>query len=324
MKKRLVLITALVLIVATLAAPAAQAATIEKYLKAAYGVQIVFNGTTLSSTNQPFIVNGVTYVPLRMLMDSFGDKQISWDGPNNKVIIASSTSPMESVYMQQITSRNAQIATLQAQVKALEAKLAAAGDVDLDDLEDELNDTYEDDDVTITLSGDEEEVTLKIAIDEEDWDALSDSEKEDLLQDICDDIWEEADEADISGTVKDGTKELDSFDVEADDDVSLDGDVDLDSLEDSINDDYEDYRTLDFSFTLSGDEDDVTINVDIDADDWDDLSTSYKVSLLNNISDDIWDEVEDADLSYRIKDSGTAIETIDVDNGDDVASGDFE
>lgn len=322
MKRRFTLITLVLLLVAAVAIPPVQAASLEKMLKANYGVQILYNNQVLTSTNQPFIVDGTTYVPLRMLMDSFGDKQIAWDNTARRVLISSSTSQVETMYMQQIASRNAQITELQNKVKTLEAQLAAksTSDVDLDDLEGDLNDDYEDFedlDLSITLSGDEDKITLKVSIDETDWDTLTASEKEDFLQDVCDDIWREAEDADISGTVKDGTKTLDSFSVEADDDVSL-SDIDLDDLEDQINDDYEDYENLNFGFKLSGDADDITVNVDIDADDWADLTDPEKEELLQDIADDLWDEAEDADISFRIKDGSSSIKTVNVDAGDDV------
>lgn len=321
MYRKLALLLALLLTVSVMTVPGFSAAA-EQYLKASYGVQILYNNKVLeSATVKPFIVNGTTYVPLRMLMDSFGDKQISWDGATNRVIITSGLSQTEAMYMQQISSRNAQITELQNKVKALETQIATAATlVDLDDLEDDLNDDYEDYeglDITISLTGDSEEITVKLSLDADDWKALSLSKQEKLLQNICDDIWDEAPKADISGSLKDGSTTVDTFSVDAGDDVSLD-DVDLDDLEDAINDDYESYRSLDFSFTLSGDKDDITVKVDIDSDDWDDLSDTYKVRLLQYIAEDIWDEAEDADLTFSIKDGSSTIDTITVDAGDDV------
>lgn len=324
MKRKFALMMAAMLVVTVLLVPGASAATVEQYLKASYGVQILYNNQVLSSTAKPFIVNGTTYVPLRMLMESFGDKQISWDGATSRVIITSGVSQTEAMYMQQITSRNAQITELQNKVKSLEAQLATAqsnaSSGDIDDLEDELNDDYEDFedlDLSITLSGDKDEIALKISVDESDWDTLSMSEKEDFLQDVCDDIWDEFGDADIDGSVKDGSKALDSFDVEADDDVSL-SDLDLDDLEDALNDDYADYENLDFDFTLSGDDDEITVKVDIDETDWEDLTEAEQLELLQDVADDIWDEAEDADLTFSIKDGSSTIDTINVDAGDDV------
>lgn len=323
MKRRFALITLALLLVAAVAVPPAQAASLEKMLKATYGVQILYNNQTLTSaTAQPFIVDGTTYVPLRMLMNSFGDKQIAWDNVARRVVISSSTSQMETMYMQQISSRNAQITELQNKVKTLEAQLAAktaAGDIDLDDLEDELSDDYgdyEDLDFEFTLSGDEDKITVKIDIDEDDWDALTTTKKESLLQDIADDLWSEAEDADIAFSIKDGSSTIKSLTVEADDDVSLSA-LDLDDLEDAFNDDYDSYEGVSFEYTLSGDEDDVTVRIDVDADDWGDLTDPEKEELLQDLADDVWDEAEDADISFSIKDGSSPIKTVNVDAGDD-------
>lgn len=324
MKHRIALIALTLILIATLAAPPTLAASTEKYVKAAYGVQILYNNQVLSSTKQPFIVDGTTYVPLRMLMDSFGDKQISWDNASGRVVIASSTSQMEAMYMQQISSRNAQITELQNKIKTLETQLAAAKEaadaVDVDDLEDDLNDDYENAEslnLSVALSGDNEEITLKITVDDAKWDALTITKKEGLLQDICDDIWDKAEDAKVTGTIKDGSTTLDSFTVKADADVTL-VDLDLDDLEDELQDDYGDYENFDFDYTLSGDADKITVKIDIDQDDWDDLSTSEKEELLQDICDDLWDEAEDADIAFSIKDGSTTIKTLTVDAGEDV------
>ncbi len=324
MKRRFALITLALLLVVAVAVPPAQAATLEKILKANYGVQILYNNQVLTSaTAQPFIVDGTTYVPLRMLMDSFGDKQIAWDNTARKVLISSATSQMEAMYMQQISSRNAQITELQNKVKTLETQLAAktaAGDIDLDDIEDGLNDDYNDYkslDFEYTVSGDEDKITVKIDIDKDDWDDLSTSEQESLLQDIADDVWNEAEDADVAFSIKDGSSTIKSLTVEADDDVSL-SDVDTEDLEDALNEDYDSYESVSFEYTVTGDEDDITVRVDVDADDWADLSTTEKEDLLQDIADDVWNEAEDADISFSIKDGSSTIKTVNVDAGDDV------
>lgn len=324
MKRKLVALTLVLAVVLAMAAPTGMAAAIEQTLKASYGVQILYNNKVLESTVKPFIVNGTTYVPLRMLMENFGDKQIVWDGNSSRVLISSALSQTEAMYMQQITSRNATITELENKVKSLESQLAiakaAANAVDLDDLEDDLNDDYgdyEDLDLTITLSGDNDRITLKISISKTDWDSLTLSEQEDLLQDICDDIWGEAEDAEIVGSVRTGSTVLDSFTVDPDDNVSL-SDLDLDDLEDDLNDDYDSVGGVDFSYTLSGDEDDITITVKVTDGDWSDLDEDEQIDLLQDIADDIWDEAEDADLKFVIKEGTSTVDTIYVDAGDDV------
>ncbi|MBU7005981.1 hypothetical protein [Phosphitispora fastidiosa] len=80
---------------------------------------------------------------------------------------------------------------------------------DLPDLEDYLVDYYEDD------------IRVTIKVDESDWDSFSASEKEDFLQGICDDIWYDFEDADITGTVKEGSSILQTFEASAGDDVSI-------------------------------------------------------------------------------------------------------
>ncbi len=186
----------------------ASAASTKKMLEAYYGVKIQYNGNILTSTNQPFIVNGSTYVPLRMIMDSFGDKSVQWDAANQKVIIANSTSNMEAVYMQQIIDRNKQIDDLKAQIVTLKDDNAYLKDqinnpdLDIDDLEDDLDDKYEDYDdknISISLDGDKDKVELTVKIDKSDWDDFSDNQKESFLDKVCEDIWDEADDAEVEG-----------------------------------------------------------------------------------------------------------------------------
>jgi hypothetical protein len=86
--------------------------------------------------------------------------------------------------------------------------------------------------------------------------------------------------------------------------------TDLDDLEDQLNDDYDEYRDIEFDITLSGDEDDITVKIDVDRDDfedeWDDLTDSRKKTYLQDIVDDILDEYEDADIDGYIRDSSSS------------------
>ncbi len=306
----------------------------KKAVDAYYGVQIEYNSKALSSTTPPFIVNGTTYVPLRMLMDAFSDKSTTWDAANRKVVITSGTSQTEQMYTQQITARNTQITELQAKITALEAEKASLladledaedsdSDLDLSDLEDALNDDYGDyDDYSfdIALDGDEDDIEVTIDTDSDDWDALTTTQQENLLQYICEDIWDEADSADITGTVEDGSTELGTFTADASDDVSLDEDTDLSDLEDTLNADYGDYSDYSIDISISGDSDGIDLVVDVDSDDWEDLVDDDDAeSLLQDICDDIWDEYEDAAIDGSIEDGSTTLDSFSVDADEDVS-----
>lgn len=324
-----------VLIIVTLICSSlfASAASTKKMLEAYYGVKIQYNGNILTSSTQPFIVNGTTYVPLRMIMDNFGDKSVQWNGESQTVIITSSVSNMEAVYMQQVVSRNKQIDELKAQVAKLQDDNAYLRDqinnpdVDLDDLEDDINDDYEDyedKDFNFYLDGDNDKIELTVKVDQDDWSDLSQSKKEDLLDDICDDIWDEAEDADIEGEVKDGSKVLDEFSVDPDDNVELkDIDDKLDDLAEDIEDDRKDDwddEDFDLDLSISGDEDDieykVTIDLDDDQDEWDSLSNTELKGLMDDIYDDIDDEYGDADITGVVYDKDSRDNAATYDGSD--------
>lgn len=78
---------------------------------------------------------------------------------------------------------------------------------------------------------------------------------------------------------------------------------DLDDLEDDLNDDYYEYEGVDFDITLTGDEDDITVQIYADSRDiTDDLTETKAKNYLYDIYDDIMDEFEDAEVSGYIKD----------------------
>lgn len=65
----------------------AAAETVAKSVQAFFGVKIVAGGKTLVTDKEPFIYNGTTYVPLRVVSEALG-KKVSWDSTNYQVIIS--------------------------------------------------------------------------------------------------------------------------------------------------------------------------------------------------------------------------------------------
>lgn len=84
-----------------------------------------------------------------------------------------------------------------------------------------------------------------------------------------------------------------------------DDDYDLDDLEDFLNDEYDEYRNIEFDITLGGDEDEIEVEIYVDFDDyddeWDDLTNTQIKSYLQNIVNDIEDEFEDAEIEGFIE-----------------------
>ena len=85
--KSLVLVTCLVVLLGIVGSTTAVAETVAKSIQAYFGVKIVAGGRTIITDKEPFIYNGSTYVPLRVVSEALG-KAVSWDGENYQVIIA--------------------------------------------------------------------------------------------------------------------------------------------------------------------------------------------------------------------------------------------
>lgn len=228
------------LLATTLIPSGASAEVATKNLQAKYNnIKVLNNGYQISTPIEPFIVNGTTYIPLRMMADVF-KKDVTWDGKTYTINVIDK--PDASV-QSQIAIKDAEIARLKNQINSLndeienlEDKLDKKSskddddfDDDLSDLEDELNSDYEDFEGlewTISLDGDEDEIEVEIEIDlseyEDEFGDLSKSELKAFVQDIVDDIWREFD-ADITGYIIDSDEDdkLYEFDAEYDDDLSF-------------------------------------------------------------------------------------------------------
>lgn len=207
-------------------------------LKASYNnIKVLYNGGQVSTTIEPFIVNGTTYIPLRMMADVF-NKNIAWNGTTYTINVSDKP---DTNYESQLAAKDAQIKTLQDKIDSLNAKIDDLNDElddadndnddvddDLADLEDYLNDEFSDyddfEDLDFTVDGDEDEVEVEIAIDveayEDEYDDLSKSDLEDLVIDVVEAVWDEfGDDVDVKGTIVDSSDDDDEiYDFEGDPD----------------------------------------------------------------------------------------------------------
>ena len=307
------------------------ASWLDQTIKASYrNISVYVNGTVKQAKNvsgvviEPFIVDGTTYVPLRGIADILG-YQVSFNPTTYRIDITGTD----------ISTLTQRIIQQEATIKALEAKLAVQS-VDLGDLEDQLKDDYTDiegiDIEDIILDGDEDDVEVEIYVDLRttallaEWNALTDSEIENFLQDIVDDILDEFPGADITGFIEDeyGNDELEDFYIDSRDDVVLGSGSastgNLADLEDQLKDDYTDIEGFDIEdIILDGDEDDVAVEVYVylnnaDYNDWlDDVSDAEVEAFLQDIVDDILDEFPDADITGFIEDEYDDTELVDFD-----------
>lgn len=314
-KKPMKMLSAGVLISGVLFTTSVDAASVKKRIEAYYNdIKIVYKNQTVAvdSKTEPFIANETTYVPLRMMGELF-DKNLQWNGATNTITVYDKTTPIspETVasLKAQINAKDVRIAKLQAELNNLKAQQEE--EIDLDDLEDQLNDDYGDyddfDDVEIFLGGDEDEVDIRINVDSYDWKDLYDSEKEDFLQEITDDILDDFEDADIKGTVKDGYNGdlLATFDTDSDGDVNLEDEtVDLNDLELQLVRTYANNSDIDeIDIYLSGDADAIDVIIEVNESDWDSLTEDEKENFIEDIVEDILDEYEDAEIEGTIESS---------------------
>ncbi len=297
--------------------------TISKTLEAWYGtVRIIVDGENVTHKVEPFIVDGTTYIPLRVVAETF-NKNVEWNPSTSTATITDDLTQVDDYYQSEILKRDVEIMSLKSKIKRLEddlEKIEEEESVDLDDLEDDLNDDfdeYRDVEFDINLDGDEDEVEVEIEVDLDDykreWDDLSESRIESYLQDIVDEILDVYEDADIEGVIIDTDEDEDliEFTVTKRGNVDIEEryeDIDISDLEEDLDDEYNDYfRNIDLYIELDGDEDDIEFIIDIDydkfEDEWEDLSDNDIEELMADIYNDIEDELrKDAEIEGYVYD----------------------
>jgi len=229
------------LLATTLIPSGASAAVATKNLQAKYNnVKVLYNGSQVATTIEPFIVDGTTYIPLRMMAGVF-NKDITWDGNTYTINVLDKA---DFNYKTELAVKDAEIARLKNQISSLQdeiddlenksSKKSSSSKTSfskaLSNLEDDLNDDYgkyEGLKWSITLDGDEDEIEVEIAIDMkkygDDFDALSKAKKQKLVKNIIEDVWDEFD-ADVTGVIYDtyDDEDLHKFYADYDDDIYFD------------------------------------------------------------------------------------------------------
>lgn len=297
-KKRV--LTGMVVLLILAVGTAVYAAPTSVKLTAYQGIKIFYNGIDITGTDQPYIINNRTYVPLRLLMNNFG-KNIGWDDANNQVIISDNGSSVSDLQQlaNEIESLQKKNSELQKTINTLNAKLAnseedGASDASLSDIKSELEDYIEDAgsdyfgdsglDFTFSLTGDEDEISYTIRMDFDDSDdysdlsEVSDSDIEEFLDDLESEISNQIDgtdyeDADIAGKLVDSDDS--SLYVRSDDgDFTYSWDEDhasIDDIEEAVADYFNDYGSnyfdeadVSMDVILSGDADDIEYEITID------------------------------------------------------------
>lgn len=357
LKKGLTVFSAVVCMTFFFGSSVIAAPSIPVTVQAYQGVKIVYNSKELTDPSQPYIINSTTYIPLRMLMNNFG-KNVAWDSVNNRVIITDGSSDIAKEA--QITQLKNTITTLNAKIATLEAQLEEdEGDIKTSDIkkaiEDEFEDVgedYFDDDgielASVSISGDEDEISYTIKLDFDDadeYDSLEDIDEddiEDFLDDVANFIEDEIDGtefegADIIGRLVDYD---DSSSYVKDDEgsytYSWDDEISSSSLEDDLEDEFEDagYNYFDddgielASVKVRLDEDEVYYTIKLDLDDseegyydLEDLDEDDLEDFIDEIRAFIEDQIdntdyEDAEINGRVQDYNSTSLYVEDDDGD--------
>jgi len=237
-KKQYLAVASALVLTAGLFPASSDAQVAKKNLAANYNnIKVLYNGVQVPTTVEPFIVNGTTYIPLRMMAGVF-NKDITWDGTSYTINVKDKADPG---YEAQMSAKDAEIQRLKTQIEdlndeidGLENDLADYEDEDdddeefqgdLDDLEDLLNEDYgdyEELEWDISLSGDEDDIEVEIAIDfddyEDDFNDLSEKKLKTLVEDIVNDIWDEFEDTDVTGVIIDSSSDDEQYDFEGDSD----------------------------------------------------------------------------------------------------------
>jgi len=301
-----------------------QAAPIKKTLNVWFGNIIVkYNNSDITAKVSPIMVNGRTYLPMRSMAGLF-NKDIKWNQQTKTVLLSDKTDSSVSTLNSQIadlknqlSSKDAYAQVLLQKISTLESKSNSAAStsssnttssssssassnssslISITDLQDDLNDDYDfykNADFEISLSGDENSVTISIKTNTNNWLDISIDNQKKYLQNIVDDILDEYKNANITGKVKDGSTSLVKFTVNSDGDVDIDSSSIIKDLKTTLNSKLK----SNYLGTLTGiDNDNLEIVVEGDLD-----KLTFSVNLSLNTYQTQWDALSDSAIETFMK-----------------------
>lgn len=288
------------------------AAQVTKPIQAVYNnIKIIYNGTEVPSDakTEPFLLDGVTYIPLKLAGTAL-DKKVQWDGTNKRVVISDNGVPIDqstvTALNNQITTLNqelstakaanttkdATIAQLQKDNQALKDAASKNSSDSLKDLQKQLNKDYSDSYNTnsdITLDGNKSDITVTIEMTKSRWEDLSNSRQESYLEDIVEDILKEYKDADVEGTVKNSSNrdKLATFTSNSRGDVTIKriaSSLDASTIQRNLTERYGSYAGISLDFNVRGDSGKATVDVYVNLDDWNNkLTSTQRSSLIDGV-----------------------------------------
>ncbi len=301
--KKLAVIIAVMILTLSLASTGFAANTLAN-LKAYYrNITVYKNGVQVKFTNEPFIVDGTTYVPLRDMSEVL-DKNVTWDGTTYKIGINDKPGQNINELYQQVLILQMQVTQLQNENKTLKDQLGKSS-LSLGALEDNLNDDYSKiGGVTINnivLKGDKSKIEVQIHIDTnttkqyDAWNKLIDTNKKNFFQKIVDDILAQFKDADVTGFIQDkydSSKPV-RFTITSRGVVVLGSGTsgsnsNINDLEDYLNDQYSRTRGVDFKIYLTQNKSSIKVEIQAYSDD---ITNEFTKTQLENYINGIYKDI---------------------------------
>ncbi|MGB9661026.1 MAG: stalk domain-containing protein [Moorellaceae bacterium] len=188
--KKIVWTALLALVLVALAGGVAEANTGPKTLNVYYNdIKLNVDGVAIKTlpAQEPFIVDGVTFVPVRIIAEAL-NFNVDWQPDTRSVVITSKTPSEVTNLIQLVQKKDEEIQSLKQQIEQLKQQLEAtqgtSTSTSISSLRTALKDKYDsigDVDIdSLDLQGDKDSVTVKIWVDldeyEDEWADLSNSE----------------------------------------------------------------------------------------------------------------------------------------------------
>jgi len=291
------------------------------------------NAVNLQASEEPFIYNDRTYVPIRMVAQALNCnvewidtiKAVKITGAADLNLLAQKDKEIQELQLQ-LSQKESEIQSLRAEIESLE------GDSDeIGALEDELTSDYDYlEDVKIkdiSLDGDEDDVDVDVDVDLDDygdeWEELDDNDIEDWVEDVVSSIQDKlSDDTVVSGEITDTDSGdvLVKFEKDGDDDLDVDfkdedyrkgSNSDVEDVEDDLRGDS--FYVDDIQFTVTDinyDDDDDSVTVKLKAVD-DDASSEWKYLSSSAIESDVKDICEDIAAVFE-EDADVSLDSVDI------------
>lgn len=286
--------------------------------------RIIYNGKEAVLGIKPFSIEGYNYLSVRALADLF-NKNIDWNQAERKVMISDKPDAALESLKSELVAKNNSLAELQEKVKKLESDAAGGKKLSIRELQDKINDEYgEYEGVTyrVILSGNEDEVRVKLEVDlskdKSSWSRLTSSKKGELIEEICSEIDTEYSFAKIKGYIKDiaASNKLMTFHFDWEGELvttSYRNFSSISTLEDSFNNDYDDYfNGIHFTFALNGNDSRVEYTVYVQKnrfeEKWEDLSDGTLKNFMKKLCSEINNEFRDCKVSGYVYDTDSSSE----------------